>query len=205
MTFKHKLASRHPSLSPTYHISSSYLLFPINVLRTHSPTPFRITMWFKSYLARHTSSHQSTSATIPDEAFNLPSPERQHLLSDLRKTTEKDTVPATYWACLQVCNISKLRQIVNDARTGVLHDYLDTLQDCCRTIPLHWIKRPYGWNLTSGWKSNPSWSAPASPNEHALSPSDIALERDRKRCFMIEMPSVVTPIYPQSMIPWLRC
>lgn len=175
-------------------------------------------MYYERILLHHLESlcgSKVTSQDIPRPISpHLPPPPTKHSTSHHPSVStsyltsanhRKDTVPATFWACLQVCNISKLRQIVNDAKTGVLHDYLDTLQDCCRTIPLHWIKRPYGWNLTSGWKSNPSWSAPASPNEHALSPSNIALERDRKRCFMIEMPSVVTPIYPQSMIPWLRC
>lgn len=77
-----------------------------------------------------TSQRPRSSSTIhvPQEVYNVPSQERLDLISEFREVTGKESVSAAFWAFLFVCDLSKLRELVEHARSGISIPYLNTLE-----------------------------------------------------------------------------
>lgn len=76
--------------------------------------------------------------------FEIPSKRRQELLYDLGKALGVDKVPAPFWACLQVCHLDQLKDIVDNSR----HDpqFVATFaKHCSYQIPLLWLQVPQSW------------------------------------------------------------
>ncbi|EEH04553.1 conserved hypothetical protein [Histoplasma capsulatum G186AR] len=137
-----------------------------------------------------------------DEAFNIQSQERADLLSELRDAVGQDAVKAAMWACLQVCDISKLRELVGYARgcpsTFALLEYPSL------SIPLHWMQRPLRDRATSLTTSN----SPATPSDGTLrrsnrlkKPVKLAKERDGYKCVLTNITLCeAAHIFPHCMI-----
>jgi hypothetical protein len=64
-------------------------------------------------------SRSATAVFLPDENFNTQTPEQTVLLAELQDTLEADKVPASFWACLQVCDIQQLRSLVMKALRNI--------------------------------------------------------------------------------------
>lgn len=134
MTSRDNLAIRHRASSTIVH---SNLLAD-----SHFYILSTITMPFKRIPENHRiSSYDSiASNTIPSEAFNIPSSEEEHLLSDFREATGEDSILAAPWACFHVCDKTKFRQIVNSAKTRMALSQLDDISRCLCLCFM--VKRP---------------------------------------------------------------
>ena len=120
----------------------------------------------------------STIIHQPDEIYNIPSEERSTLLSELQGALNVDTVKAPFWSCLQVCDISKLRELVMVARSTPAR-FFSLLEDTSLSIPLVWMQRPPR-DITP--------STPSTPSGHSARrlerPKKLAKERDLQRCVL---------------------
>ncbi|EER40164.1 conserved hypothetical protein [Histoplasma capsulatum H143] len=116
-------------------------------------------------------------ADQPDEAFNIQSQERADLLSELGDAVGQDAVKAAMWACLQVCDISKLRELMGYARD--CPSLFALLEYPPLSIPLHWVQRPLRNRATLSTTSN----SPATPFDGTLRRNNrLAKERDGYKC-----------------------
>ncbi|OJD11832.1 hypothetical protein AJ78_07474 [Emergomyces pasteurianus Ep9510] len=138
----------------------------------------------------------------PDEAFNIQSQERANLLSELRDAIGQDTVKAAMWACLQVCDISKLGELVRYARD--CPSLFALLEYPSLSIPLHWIQRPLRDRATSSTTSHPppgSSDATLRRSNRLKKPVELAKERDGGRCVLTNATlHEVAHIFPHFMI-----
>lgn len=139
-----------------------------------------------------------TSIYQPEEMFNIPTQERQSLLSELKVVAGKEKVAASFWACLYICDISKLRQIIETARAGSPQAYLHLLEVGSTSVPINWMQ------IDSDSSSNSSSSSCTESQEHAeaVTSRKHAKERDGCRCvFMRTALHDVAQIYPTQLVP----
>lgn len=130
--------------------------------------------------------------------FNIPTQERQSLLSELKVLGGKENVAASFWACLYICDISKLRQIIETARAGSPQAYLHLLEVGSTSVPINWMQ------IDSDSSSNSSSSSCTESQEHteAVTSRKHAKERDGYRCvFMRTALHDVAQIYPTQLVP----
>lgn len=127
--------------------------------------------------------------------FNIPSPERQALLTEFQKLTGKKTVSTSIWVCLHVCDIAKLRKIAEDLRSGLPRSYLHLLEVSSVSLPLRWVQfiLPYGESSDSDSDSLGSNSSVApsdssrtetpgrQEDESPVVPKRLAKDRDEYR------------------------
>ena len=140
----------------------------------------------------------STIIHQPEEAFNVQSEERQSLISELKEITQMDTIKASLWACIQVCDISKLREIVDAARTTPAA-FFPLLEDNCLSIPLSWMQR-----APRDLASTPSTTASSASNaRRPLRPErPKRLSKERDQACVLTKASIyqVAHISPHCMI-----
>ena len=141
----------------------------------------------------------------PEEVFNIPSQERQNLLSEFVKFTRKDSVSAPFWACLHICDISKLRVLVESARHGLSQAYLDLLETDSMSLPLQWVQAQSlsGSSSSSSSSSSDSCSSTCTEVPTSLPSKATALagERDGKQCALAKTePCEAAHIYPAGLI-----
>src|SRR5204863_3129633 len=55
---------------------------------------------------------------VSQEHLNIPSQERRDLLIELGRALNADEVPASFWACLQVCDLGNLEELVGQAKAA---------------------------------------------------------------------------------------
>jgi hypothetical protein len=130
----------------------------------------------------------------PDEVFNIQLQERANLLSELRDAIQKDTLKASLWGCMQVCDILKLRELVAAARNSPT--FISLLDDNCLSIPLRWMQRPPRDRLSS------PHTTVSSPQSNRLEkPKIVAKERDGYLCVLTKgNVHEVAHIFPHCMI-----
>ncbi|PGH31964.1 hypothetical protein GX50_05229 [[Emmonsia] crescens] len=131
----------------------------------------------------------------PDEIYNMPNPERMSLLAELQDAMGTVQVPAPFWACLQVCEISQLHLLVETARSSPLS--VSLLSESCASIPLKWMQR-----IPKESSSNPSHSSNPSFRRTRLSSAvKLAQERDKFSCVLTkDIIYEVAHIYPNCLI-----
>lgn len=143
----------------------------------------------------------------PEEVFNIPSQERQDLLSEFVQFTARDSVSAPFWACLHICDISKLRVLVESARNGLSQAYLDSLETDSMSLPLQWVQAqsPAGSSSSSSSSSSSTDSCTSTCTEVPTSlpskASALAGERDEKQCALARTELCeAAHIYPEGLI-----
>ena len=149
----------------------------------------------------------SSTVHVPQEAYNVPSQERLDLISEFREVTGQESVCAAFWAFLYVCDLSKLRELVEHARSGISIPYLDTLERTFPSIPLQWMqKAPHDRADTPTSASSSSTdSSPRPPRRRRLNrlsqPTRVARERDQGRCLFTRRElHEVAHIYPHVLV-----
>jgi hypothetical protein len=146
--------------------------------------------------------HTLTATHQPDEAFNIQSPERTRALTELKEAIRKDAVKAPFWGCMQVCDLSKLQELLVAACTSPALFAL--LEDSCLSIPLRWMRRPPRDQVSSTpstLSSNAASNGKAPRNTRVEKLKKLAQERDQNMCVLTKH-SVheVAHIFPRSMI-----
>ncbi|KAK2812732.1 hypothetical protein FQN50_001061 [Emmonsiellopsis sp. PD_5] len=142
--------------------------------------------------------------TPQDERYNIPSAERISLLIELQDALKTHLgitrVPAPFWACLQVCDIARLRALVDTARVTPI--WISLLSESCASIPLRWTKRRILKEPAPSSKpsSRSSGFASNTPSRHGCSPPSpvkLTKERDNNSCVLTKADLfVVTRVYP---------
>lgn len=142
----------------------------------------------------------------PEEVFNIPSQERQDLLSEFVQYIGKDSVSAPLWACLHACDISKLRVLVESARNGLSQAYLDMLETDTMSLPLQWVQAQSLSETSSSSSSSSSDSCTSTcstevPTSLPSKATTLAGERDGGKCALARTePCEVVHIYPKGLI-----
>lgn len=140
-------------------------------------------------------SRRRSVSSVHCEDVNIPSPEREMLLSQLAEILPEHRVPASLWACLQVSDLTRLRDLISDARSAP-PALFSLISDTCLSIPLRWRQRA---PIDHSGHSTPS-STPSTPSR-ASRPKRLAMERDNSRCLLTDGSSIeVAHIFPNSMI-----
>src|SRR6266496_6185552 len=68
-----------------------------------------------------------------EEHLNIPTQRRQDLLHELARALNTDKVPASFWACVQVCDLGKLEEFVCQAQSAP--SLASCFMDTCNSIP----------------------------------------------------------------------
>ncbi|PGH15058.1 hypothetical protein AJ80_05683 [Polytolypa hystricis UAMH7299] len=71
-----------------------------------------------------------------EEHINIPTQERKELLSELADALKTDKVDAAFWACLQVCDIDRLRELISQAKAAP--GLIPFLAAACHSLPRLW-------------------------------------------------------------------
>lgn len=144
----------------------------------------------------------SSTVHVPQEVYNVPSQGRLDLISEFRGVTGKESVSAAFWAFLYVCDLSKLRELVEHARSGISIPYLDTLERTFLSIPLQWMqKAPHDRADTPISTSSSSTNSSPRPPNRPSQPTQVARERDQSRCLFTRRElHEVAHIYPHALI-----
>ena len=101
-----------------------------------------------------------------EEHLNIPTEERQNLLKELSAAMGTEKVPAAFWACVQVCDIDKLRELVSIASERP--DDMDTIFKNLGPLIKMWKQRRL--------KSEPSSVAQSQNQSGAQSPAQFATQ-----------------------------
>jgi HNH endonuclease len=143
-----------------------------------------------------------------DEVFNIQSPRRLALLLQLKRTLKVDKVPASFWACLQVCDLTQLERLI--AIAAISPSLVSILIDTCYSLPRTWMQRsPWVKSVSSSTTSASSTSASATDVDNdarrgrarATKMKNDAQERDGKACVLTRVSQhQVAHIYPQGLI-----
>ncbi|EEH17034.2 hypothetical protein PABG_07121 [Paracoccidioides brasiliensis Pb03] len=136
-----------------------------------------------------------------DEVFNIQSQERANLLSEIKDAIQSSTVKAPLWACMQVCDISKLRELVTAARNSPA--MFSLFNNTCLSIPLRWMQHPPLDHVSStpSTLSSAEISAHSDQRHRRVKPKTLAKERDRYSCAITEGEVFeVAHIFPHFMI-----
>ncbi|EQL36179.1 hypothetical protein BDFG_02159 [Blastomyces dermatitidis ATCC 26199] len=143
----------------------------------------------------------ATVVHSPDEVFNIQSQERANVLSELRDAIQQDTVKASLWGCMQVCDILKLRELVATARNSPA--FFSLLSDNCLSIPLRWMQRPPrdGLSSTHSTLSSAASNTRSRQSDRLEKPKILAKERDGYSCVLTKgSVHEVAHIFPPCMI-----
>ena len=82
------------------------------------------------------------SEEVPEEHLNVPTKKRLDLLAELGEALSIDTVPASFWACVQVCDIGKLEEFVCLVKAAKAAPFfVSCFMDNCNSIPRRWMQR----------------------------------------------------------------
>ncbi|KAJ5653248.1 hypothetical protein N7490_000251 [Penicillium lividum] len=124
--------------------------------------------------------------TTADENHNIRTGARTTLLRKLHAVCGQESLPVPFWACLQLCSISKLKFTIWLAENW-LDDFL-AMAEIFRKLPCKWVERA----------SIPPY-IPYQTSEHTQS---AARERDLSRCVLTgaEKPVKLVCIFPDSAV-----
>lgn len=127
------------------------------------------------------------------ECWNSQCPRRLDMLMALKKALHERPVPAPFWACLQVCDLEKLAELVEMAK-GTPEPVFNLLERGCLSIALNWMELlPYGNYATVP-------SRPLLTDSISIS-KILTRERDGKTCLISKDYSLdVLDIVPASVV-----
>ena len=135
------------------------------------------------------------------EHLNIPTLERQNLLADLSAALKTDKVPASFWAFLQVCDISKLQELVNQARADSAGVW--NIAGSCRSVIGMWKQWPQNNSRQGSGVSTPAQSQPSATSSRSRNskPSRLAKQRDGHSCVFTGFKTIhAAHIYPECLI-----
>lgn len=144
---------------------------------------------------------RSRSDTVfhqPEEVFNVPTPERLVILSELETILNHRKVPAAVWACLQVADLPQLRSLLEQARSAPA--LLSVTLNAATLIPLKWMQKPAATPKTDKLSSSSSSEA-SSTRSKATRAKILAQQRDQDACVLTRRkPYEVAHIFPHYMM-----
>jgi len=133
-----------------------------------------------------------------EEHLNIPTQRRQDLLHELARALNTDKVPASFWACVQVCDLGKLEEFIHQAKPPP--SLVSCFMKSCHSIPRTWMQRPPRAPEGSTSTSTSGESA-SKRRRREKTPKDLALERDRGLCVVTKCgPIDMAHIYPNCLI-----
>src|SRR5215471_15297959 len=136
-----------------------------------------------------------------EEHLNITSQRRRDLLIELGRALGTNEVPASFWACLQVCDIKRLEYILHNAKNSPF--FVSCFSDTCRSIPRTWMQRTQETRETSTSTTTSTSSGAQSKRRRVResAPKKLARERDHGHCvFTKDVPIDVAHIYPNCLI-----
>lgn len=155
-------------------------------------------------------SRSSTVVRVNDENFNIPCPQREIILRQLRKALLEQPVPSPLWAVLHVCDLESLQWILQLARLSL--KIIESIAQVICTISFKWTvlpptsqsesEQPY---LPASFNSPASFSPPASSSPRPRAPPVAiyaARQRDGYKCVITGTRKIyqTTPIFPASAL-----
>ncbi|EAS36771.3 uncharacterized protein CIMG_02125 [Coccidioides immitis RS] len=137
----------------------------------------------------------SEESSLPsEEHLNIPTQERKELLVELANALETDKVRAAFWACLQVCDIDQLRELIRQAKAAP--QLMSLLARDCHSLPRLWKQL-----VTRSNSSTTTSPKEKSIKSRASGPKEQACERDNSSCVFTKSPIFeVAHIYPHCLI-----
>ncbi|EER42554.1 conserved hypothetical protein [Histoplasma capsulatum var. duboisii H88] len=131
---------------------------------------------------------------LSEEHLNIPTQERKELLAELADALETDKVGAAFWACLQVCDLDQLRELIHQAKAAP--KLVSLLARECHALPRLWKQLVTRSNLSTATSPKEK-----SVNSRASGPTSQARERDNSRCVFTKSSIFeVAHIYPHCLI-----
>ncbi|KAI9925327.1 hypothetical protein ASPWEDRAFT_45738 [Aspergillus wentii DTO 134E9] len=128
-----------------------------------------------------------------------PADDREILLRELGLALETRAVPASFWACVQVADISALRSFVRDAQASPR--LCTILSDNFYSIPRVWMQKPPRDSTSSSASSSSQDSQKSGGVPRSRSAKKIAFTRDRGKCVITGRPVVqVCHIFPHYLL-----
>ncbi|KAJ5685287.1 hypothetical protein N7536_007906 [Penicillium majusculum] len=150
----------------------------------------------------------STVVRVNDENSNIPSPQREIIMRQLKNALLGQPVPASLWAVFHVCDIERLQWILQLARLSP--KIMDSLAEASCTFPFKWTVPP------SPSRSEPPYPPSSFSPTFSFSPSSsfsprpralpvavyAARERDGYKCVITGTRKIyqTTPIFPASAL-----
>ncbi|GIJ88226.1 hypothetical protein Asppvi_007144 [Aspergillus pseudoviridinutans] len=129
---------------------------------------------------------------------DAPSDDREALLLELGQALETQAVPASFWACLQVADLSALRTFVQEARAAPR--ICELLSDTFYALPRMWRQNPPE-DPSSSCSSSSRGSDLSDDVPRSRSPRKIAKERDGGKCVVTGRQRVqACPIFPHCLL-----
>jgi hypothetical protein len=155
-----------------------------------------------SAIVTDTTHWRSDDAILPSEEpsllsaehLNIPTQERKELLAELANALETKKVGAAFWACLQVCDIDQLRDLIRQAKAAP--KFVTLLARDCHSLPRLWKQLVPRSNSSTATSSKQK-----SVNSRASGPTNQARERDNSRCVFTKVSIIeFAHIYPHCLI-----
>ncbi|KAG5291808.1 hypothetical protein I7I48_03723 [Histoplasma ohiense] len=135
-----------------------------------------------------------------NEHLDGPVEERKRLVDELAKALNNEPVLPAFWACVHVCDLERLRWLVENAQKAPY--FVAAFADQCLKLALAWRQIP-----ADDLRSQPSDSGsgnvepPRKRLKRAGGPKALAGERDGEGCvFTKTAPYQVAHIYPNCLI-----
>ncbi|OJD15615.1 hypothetical protein AJ78_04135 [Emergomyces pasteurianus Ep9510] len=135
-----------------------------------------------------------------NEHLDGPCEERKRLVDELAKALNYEPVLPAFWACVHVCDLERLRWLVENAQKAPY--FVAAFADQCLRLALAWRQSPtdYPTPRASLSGSSDEWR-PSKRLKRAAGPKALAEERDGERCvFTKKWPYEVAHIYPHCLI-----
>ena len=139
--------------------------------------------------------------TVQEESAN----ERETLLMRLGQALGRTAVPAAFWACIRVADLSALERLVAQAQAAP--DICILLFENCYALPRLWMQRnsndkdSTSTTTASSASSNRSSSHESRGVARSKSEEEKAVVRDRETCVITKTPPIqICHIYPRSLL-----
>ncbi|KKZ63636.1 hypothetical protein EMCG_02077 [[Emmonsia] crescens] len=141
-----------------------------------------------------------------NEHLDGPSDERKRLVDELAKALNNEPVLPAFWACAHVCDLERLRWLVDNAQKAPY--FVAAFADQCFRLALAWRQRPIDdQKLAVSDSGSTDEERPRKRLKRAGGPKALAEERDKKICVLTKTaPVEVAHIYPNCLIesPYTR-
>lgn len=132
--------------------------------------------------------------------MNIPTQERKDLLAELSDALNTEKVRTSFWACLQVCDIDQLRDLIRQAKAAPI--LVAILIENCNSVPRTWKQQPpKAPTEASSVSSSASEPTRASRGSRARGPRKETCQRDGHACALTKIRIYeVAHIYPHCLI-----
>lgn len=109
-------------------------------------------------------------------------PDRGTLLTELGEALMTESVPAAFWACVQIADLESLKALVQQAK--VAPAVCAVMIDTCYSVPRRWMQRPLTERQSAPSTSLSSSAGPDSPRHpsRSMKAKDLAKKRAGNAC-----------------------